>query len=105
MQYSAARAIIYSKKIVGISFMVFLLLFTQSFAEADNRKDIIPSVHVPILLYHRFEASIADSMTVTTPVFESHLNYLSKIGIHHPPQAACCSLRPCASAKISGDRC
>jgi len=80
MQYSAFRAIIYSKKIVRISFMVFLLLFTQAFAEADNRKDITPSVHVPILLYHRFGATVADSMTVTTPVFESHLDYLRQNG-------------------------
>jgi len=80
MQYSAFRAIIYSKKIVRISFIIFLLLFTQALAEADNRKDITPSVHVPILLYHRFGASVADSMTVTTPVFESHLNYLRQNG-------------------------
>jgi peptidoglycan/xylan/chitin deacetylase (PgdA/CDA1 family) len=31
---------------------------------------------VPILLYHRFGPAVADSMTVTTPVFESHLRYI-----------------------------
>jgi peptidoglycan/xylan/chitin deacetylase (PgdA/CDA1 family) len=35
---------------------------------------------VPILLYHRFGPTVADSMTVTTPVFESHLKYLHENG-------------------------
>lgn len=37
-------------------------------------------VRVPILLYHRFGPTVADSMTVTTPVFESHLKYLKESG-------------------------
>jgi peptidoglycan/xylan/chitin deacetylase (PgdA/CDA1 family) len=35
---------------------------------------------VPILLYHRFGPTKADSMTITTPVFESHLRYLKDHG-------------------------
>jgi peptidoglycan/xylan/chitin deacetylase (PgdA/CDA1 family) len=35
---------------------------------------------VPILLYHRFGPAVADSMTVTTPVFESHLKFLREKG-------------------------
>jgi len=35
---------------------------------------------VPILLYHRFGATVADSMTITTPVFASHLKYLHDNG-------------------------
>jgi peptidoglycan/xylan/chitin deacetylase (PgdA/CDA1 family) len=35
---------------------------------------------VPILLYHRFGATVADGMTVTTPVFESHMKYLRDNG-------------------------
>lgn len=35
---------------------------------------------VPILLYHRFGPVVADSMTVTTNVFESHLRYLMNNG-------------------------
>jgi len=35
---------------------------------------------VPILLYHRFGPSVSDSMTVTTPVFRSHLRYLREHG-------------------------
>lgn len=37
-------------------------------------------LHVPILLYHRFGSTLADGMTVTTPVFESHLKYLHDNG-------------------------
>ena len=35
---------------------------------------------VPILLYHRFGPVKADSMTVTTALFESHLRYLQENG-------------------------
>ncbi|MBI5655600.1 MAG: polysaccharide deacetylase family protein [Geobacter sp.] len=35
---------------------------------------------VPILLYHRFGPTVADGMTITTPVFESHLKYLKENG-------------------------
>jgi peptidoglycan/xylan/chitin deacetylase (PgdA/CDA1 family) len=35
---------------------------------------------VPILLYHRFGPTVADSMTVTAAVFESHLKYLHENG-------------------------
>ncbi len=38
------------------------------------------SVQVPILLYHRFGPVAADSMTVTTTLFESHLKYLRDNG-------------------------
>jgi peptidoglycan/xylan/chitin deacetylase (PgdA/CDA1 family) len=37
-------------------------------------------VNVPILLYHRFGPTVADGMTITTPVFESHLKYLKENG-------------------------
>jgi peptidoglycan/xylan/chitin deacetylase (PgdA/CDA1 family) len=35
-----------------------------------------PVIWVPILLYHRFGPIVADSMTVTTDVFEAQLKYL-----------------------------
>lgn len=38
------------------------------------------SVHVPILLYHRFGPVAADGMTVTTPLFASQLKYLKENG-------------------------
>ncbi|MBE0596344.1 MAG: polysaccharide deacetylase family protein [Desulfuromonadales bacterium] len=37
-------------------------------------------VTVPILLYHRFGPTVADSMTVRTPVFEAHLQHLQEHG-------------------------
>lgn len=37
-------------------------------------------VRVPILLYHRFGPTVADGMTITTPVFEAHLKYLKDNG-------------------------
>ncbi|MDH4231571.1 MAG: polysaccharide deacetylase family protein, partial [Nitrospirota bacterium] len=45
--------------------------------EKDNRER---PVSVPILLYHRFGPAVADSMTVKTTVFESHLRYLRENG-------------------------
>jgi len=38
------------------------------------------ALNVPILLYHRFGPVVADSMTVTMPVFEAHLKYLKDNG-------------------------
>ncbi|MEW5943936.1 MAG: polysaccharide deacetylase family protein [Pseudomonadota bacterium] len=39
-----------------------------------------PCPQVPILDYHRFGPTVADSMTVTTAVFESQLKYLADNG-------------------------
>jgi len=39
-----------------------------------------PDIRVPILVYHRFGPVVADSMTVTTPVFEAHMQYLKDSG-------------------------
>jgi peptidoglycan/xylan/chitin deacetylase (PgdA/CDA1 family) len=47
-----------------------LLGFSVSQARGDSQPV------VPILVYHRFGAVVTDSMTVTTPVFASHLQYL-----------------------------
>lgn len=38
------------------------------------------SFRVPILLYHRFGTTVADGMTITTPVFEAHMKYLHDNG-------------------------
>lgn len=38
------------------------------------------SFRVPILLYHRFADRVNDGMTITTPVFASHLKYLHDNG-------------------------
>lgn len=35
---------------------------------------------VPVLLYHRFGATVSDGMTITTPVFEAQMKYLHDNG-------------------------
>ncbi len=47
---------------------------------ASARADDALAAPVPILVYHRFGPVVADSMTVTTPVLESHLAYLRDHG-------------------------
>lgn len=54
----------------------FLLLISTP-AKSARQTD---QTGVPILLYHRFGPTVADGMTVTTPVFESHLKYLRDNG-------------------------
>ena len=67
----------YRKSLLAILFV--LLLWSPS-AKAELKKSGPPSFKVPILLYHRFGPTVADSMTVTTSVFESHLRYLHEKG-------------------------
>jgi peptidoglycan/xylan/chitin deacetylase (PgdA/CDA1 family) len=52
--------------------LISLLLPLSSFAAESFR--------VPILLYHRFGATVADGMTITTPVFEAQMKYLHDNG-------------------------
>jgi peptidoglycan/xylan/chitin deacetylase (PgdA/CDA1 family) len=47
---------------------------------AGAASESVSEAGVPILLYHRFGPVVADSMTVTTPVFESHLKHLHENG-------------------------
>lgn len=70
-------------KKTGIAVLVIIALFGGlSFGAVQGRESRgrAPEVKVPILLYHRFGPTVADSMTVTTPVFESHLTYLKENG-------------------------
>lgn len=39
-----------------------------------------PTLHVPILVYHRFGPAVTDDMTVTTPVFEAQIQTLQARG-------------------------
>ncbi|MCG6552942.1 MAG: polysaccharide deacetylase family protein [Candidatus Magnetominusculus sp. LBB02] len=66
-----------SKRVVVFVVVVFMLA-VASFAAAST--DNKPGNGVPILLYHRLGPTVADSMTITTPVFESHLKYLKQNG-------------------------
>ena len=64
-----------TKFLITISLTLSLLIFSPS--------GLLPawgSVHVPILLYHRFGPVAADNMTVTTTVFEAQLKYLMDNG-------------------------
>lgn len=60
---------------------LLLLLSLPAFASTDQAPG------VPILLYHRFGPVAADSMTVTTAVFASHLKYLHEHGYRVIPLA------------------
>ena len=55
-------------------FLSFLLLLIEG--EALAKKEIPPAESIPILLYHRFGPIAADSMTLPTSIFESHLKFL-----------------------------
>ena len=59
---------------------VLLLGLPPAEGSAKDKKDTSQAAGVSILLYHRFGPTVADSMTVTTAVFESHLRYLKDNG-------------------------
>jgi peptidoglycan/xylan/chitin deacetylase (PgdA/CDA1 family) len=60
------------KILCAITESVFAAVCLVAFGIADN------DLRVSILVYHRFGPEVADSMTVTTPVFDSHLKYLQE---------------------------
>ena len=57
------------------SFLLLTLLGLESQATGSGSER-----GIPVLVYHRFGPEVSDSMTVTTPVFESHLKYLQENG-------------------------
>ncbi len=59
---------------IVLALSAFALALPASTSAAKEPADESP--RIPILVYHRFGPVVADSMTVTTPVFESHLRYL-----------------------------
>lgn len=59
-----------------LSFFITYCVIFSNHAVASPSTD----VSVPILLYHRFGPTVADGMTITTPVFESHMKYLHENG-------------------------
>lgn len=60
---------------------LLFFLWTPSTEGGNARAKASPTeVGAPILLYHRFGPAVADSMTVTTRVFRSHLEYLRDNG-------------------------
>ncbi len=67
-------------------FLLLALLFAASVSYSGQAPTPASGdVHVPILLYHRFGPTVADGMTITTPVFEAHLKYLKENGYHVIP--------------------
>ncbi len=72
--------------IISVNRRLLLLFLLSTFwlwaieGEARDRGNGSSEGSVPILLYHRFGPVVADSMTMTTAVFESHLKYLQDNG-------------------------
>lgn len=67
----------------GLSFLAvifFLLTLPHAGEPSADMGALSAGLNVPILLYHRFGPVVADEMTITTPVFESHLKYLRDNG-------------------------
>jgi peptidoglycan/xylan/chitin deacetylase (PgdA/CDA1 family) len=65
--------------LIGFSaFFLFQGLFCEKLEAGENGGN--PAAGARVLLYHRFGPKVADSMTVTTPVFKSHLDYLKANG-------------------------
>lgn len=67
-----------TRAFLAFSFPVLFFLFSG----VGSGGDLSPGVEkgIPVLVYHRFGPVVSDSMTVTTPVFESHLKYLQENG-------------------------
>jgi len=61
-------------------FVVVLLVVVSLCCSSSVVAAVSPDVSVPILLYHRFGPTVADGMTIKTPVFESHMKYLHDNG-------------------------
>jgi len=69
------------KKWLALSVLFLLLLWPPSTrGESNGKESEGRPTGVPIFLYHRFGPIAADSMTVTTDVFESQLKYLTTNG-------------------------
>jgi len=69
------------KKSVILITVFLSLLWVISIESGYPSQKVYPTeVSVPILLYHRFGPAVSDSMTVTTPVFRSHLEYIRSKG-------------------------
>lgn len=68
------------KNIWHVYLLLIAFLLTQPVGLARGAETDSRGVVVPILLYHRLGPEVADSMTVKTAVFASHLEYLQANG-------------------------
>ncbi len=64
------------KYVILITVFLSLLLIPSVKGGYQSPRVFANEVKVPILLYHRFGPAVSDSMTVTTAVFSSHLEYI-----------------------------
>ncbi|SPP99771.1 Polysaccharide deacetylase [Candidatus Sulfobium mesophilum] len=71
----------YLKSVILITTFLSLLWVTSPEGGNPVPKVRPYEVRVPILLYHRFGPAASDSMTVTTAVFRSHLQYIRDKGL------------------------
>ncbi|RNC71421.1 MAG: polysaccharide deacetylase family protein [Desulfuromonadales bacterium] len=62
-----------------MKFPLFIVAIFVMLLPAVVSAETLP-MSVPILLYHRFGPTVADGMTITTPVLEQHLKYLKENG-------------------------
>ncbi len=72
-------AMVSGRAVRTIFILAMLICHNPADAAPPDRTATAPEP-VPILLYHRFGPTPADSMTVTNPVFASHLEYLKANG-------------------------
>lgn len=63
-----------------LSVLALLFLWTGADANADVPASLPTTTSIPILVYHRFGPTVADSMTTTTPVFEAQLQFIHDHG-------------------------
>ncbi|MCL5022857.1 MAG: polysaccharide deacetylase family protein [Nitrospirae bacterium] len=68
------------RMLVLLCLFAVLLSFRPVRGEHAKETGNLSGSLVPVLVYHRFGPVVSDSMTVTTPVFESHLKYLKENG-------------------------
>jgi peptidoglycan/xylan/chitin deacetylase (PgdA/CDA1 family) len=64
---------------------IYYLIFVSVVLLQPLPASAAESFRVPILLYHRFGATVADGMTITTPVFEAQMKYLRDNGYNVIP--------------------
>jgi peptidoglycan/xylan/chitin deacetylase (PgdA/CDA1 family) len=60
----------------AVSLIVFFMGLLSTLAGLRGGEEGPTRMAIPILVYHRFGPVVADSMTVTTQNFESHVKYL-----------------------------
>lgn len=67
--------------IFGAALILFSFAgFSFTWAETKENEATLPRVAIPVLVYHRFGPVVADSMTMTTHLFESQIKYIIENG-------------------------